>query len=111
VRPCCASRPDFASWSSGEHSNEDGVHDYFQCDIADKFSYGYNAATGEYGDMLEAGTLDPTKVSRLALQNAASVADLLLTTEVMIADASKDEAEHGHGGGGGGMGDMGGMGM
>jgi chaperonin GroEL len=77
---------------------------------AGKGAYGYNAATGEYGDMLEAGILDPTKVTRLALQNA-SVAGLLLTTEVMIADAPKDEAEHGHGGGGGGMGDIGGMGM
>jgi chaperonin GroEL len=78
---------------------------------AGKGAYGYNAATGEYGDMLDQGILDPTKVTRLALQNAASVAGLLLTTEVMIADAPKDEAEHGHGGGGGGMGDMGGMGM
>jgi chaperonin GroEL len=78
---------------------------------AGKGAYGYNAATGEYGDMLEQGILDPTKVTRLALQNAASVAGLLLTTEVMIADAPKDEADHGHGGGGGGMGDMGGMGM
>ncbi|MEO6079819.1 MAG: chaperonin GroEL [Steroidobacteraceae bacterium] len=78
---------------------------------AGKGAYGYNAATGEYGDMLEAGILDPTKVTRLALQNAASVAGLLLTTEVMIADAPKDEAEHGHGGGGGGMGGMGDMGM
>jgi chaperonin GroEL len=77
---------------------------------AGKGAYGYNAATGEYGDMLEAGILDPTKVTRLALQNAASVAGLLLTTEVMIADAPKDDADHGHGGGGGGMGGMGGMG-
>ncbi|MEJ0098980.1 MAG: chaperonin GroEL [Pseudomonadota bacterium] len=75
---------------------------------AGKGAYGYNAATGEYGDMLEAGILDPTKVTRLALQNAASVAGLLLTTEVMIADAPKDESDHGHGGPpGGGMGDMG----
>jgi chaperonin GroEL len=78
---------------------------------AGKGAYGYNAATGEYGDMLEAGILDPTKVTRLALQNAASVAGLLLTTEVMIADAPKDEAEHAHGGPGGGMGGMGDMGM
>jgi chaperonin GroEL len=77
---------------------------------AGKGSYGYNAATGEYGDMLEAGILDPTKVTRLALQNAASVAGLLLTTEVMIADSPKDEPEHAHGGGGG-MGGMGGMDM
>ena len=62
-----------------------------------KGSFGYNAATGEFGDLIEAGILDPTKVTRLALQNAASVAGLLLTTEVMIAEAPKDEAEHGHG--------------
>ena len=78
-----------------------------------KGTFGYNAATGDYGDMLEMGILDPTKVTRLALQNAASVAGLLLTTEVMIAEAPKDEPEHAHGGGGdmGGMGGMGGMGM
>src|ERR1700728_4321933 len=74
---------------------------------AGKGSYGYNAATGEFGDLIEAGILDPTKVTRLALQNAASVAGLLLTTEVMIAEAPKEEAEHSHGpGGGGGMGGM-----
>jgi chaperonin GroEL len=77
---------------------------------AGKGSYGYNAATGLFGDMLEAGILDPTKVTRLALQNSASVAGLLLTTEVMIAEAPKDEPEHNHGGGGG-MGGMGGMDM
>jgi len=79
---------------------------------AGKGSYGYNAATGEFGDMLDEGILDPTKVTRLALQNAASVAGLLLTTEVMIAEAPKDD-EHAHGGGmpGGGMGGMGGMDM
>jgi chaperonin GroEL len=76
-----------------------------------KGSFGYNAATGEFGDMLEAGILDPTKVTRLALQNAASVAGLLLTTEVMIAEAPKDD-DHSHGGmPGGGMGGMGGMDM
>ncbi|MGA9366406.1 MAG: chaperonin GroEL [Steroidobacteraceae bacterium] len=71
---------------------------------AGKGAYGYNAATGEFGDMLEEGILDPTKVTRLALQNAASVAGLLLTTEVMVAEAPKDE-EHARGGmpGGGGM--------
>ncbi len=71
-----------------------------------KGSFGYNAATGSFGDMLEAGILDPTKVTRLALQNAASVAGLLLTTEVMVAESPKDE-EHGHGmPPGGGMGGM-----
>ena len=76
-----------------------------------KGTFGYNAATSEYGDMIELGILDPTKVTRLALQNAASVAGLLLTTEVMIAESPKEE-EHAHaGGGGGGMGGMGGMDM
>ncbi len=72
--------------------------------IKGKGNYGYNAATGEYGDMIEAGILDPTKVTRYALQNAASVAGLLLTTEAMVADAPQDDA------GSGGMPDMGGMG-
>jgi chaperonin GroEL len=73
-----------------------------------KGTYGYNAATGAYGDMLEMGILDPTKVTRLALQNAASVAGLLLTTEVMVAESPKDE-DHKHPMPD--MGDMGGMGM
>src|SRR5207237_905294 len=70
-----------------------------------KGAFGYNAATGKFGDMLEEGILDPTKVTRLALQNAASVAGLLLTTEVMVAEAPKDE-EHRHAGPPGGMGGM-----
>ena len=70
-------------------------------------NFGYNAANGEYGDMVELGILDPTKVTRYALQNAASVAGLMITTEAMIADLPKDE---GAAGGGGGMPDMGGMG-
>jgi chaperonin GroEL len=55
-------------------------------------TYGYNAATGEYGDMIELGILDPTKVTRMALQNAASVAGLFLTTEASIAEAPKEKA-------------------
>jgi len=70
-----------------------------------KGTFGYNAASGEYGDMLEMGILDPTKVTRLALQNAASVAGLLLTTEVMVAESPKEEA-HAHGAPDGGMGGM-----
>jgi chaperonin GroEL len=70
-----------------------------------KGAFGWNAATGEFGDMLDEGILDPTKVTRLALQNAASVAGLLLTTEVMVAEAPKDE-EHSHAGPPGGMGGM-----
>ena len=75
-------------------------------------NYGYNAATGEYGDMIAMGILDPTKVTRSALQNAASVAGLLITTEAMIADSPKDAAGPAMpdmGGMGGGMGGMGGM--
>src|SRR6202142_230440 len=74
-----------------------------------KGTFGYDAQTGEYGDMIELGILDPTKVTRLALQNAASVAGLLLTTEVMIAESPKED-EHAHGAPGG-MGGMGGMDM
>jgi chaperonin GroEL len=70
-----------------------------------KAAFGWNAATGKFGDMLDEGILDPTKVTRLALQNAASVAGLLLTTEVMVAEAPKDE-EHSHAGPPGGMGGM-----
>ena len=74
-------------------------------------NYGYNAATGEFGDMIGMGILDPTKVARFALQNAASVAGLLLTTEAMIAELPKKEEPHMPMGGGdmGGMGGMGGM--
>jgi len=76
-----------------------------------KGNYGYNAASGEYGDMIEMGILDPTKVTRSALQNAASVAGLLITTEAMIAEAPKEAAPAmpDMGGMGGGMGGMGGM--
>ncbi len=72
-------------------------------------TYGYNAQTGEYQDFITSGIVDPTKVVRTALQNAASVAGLLITTEAMITDRpKKDEAPMG-GPGGGGMGGMGGM--
>jgi chaperonin GroEL len=77
--------------------------------VAGDGNYGYNAATGEYGDMIEAGILDPTKVTRYALQNAASVSGLLLTTEAMVADAPQDEAAAPAMPDMGGMGGMGGM--
>ena len=70
-------------------------------------NFGYNAATGEYGDMVQMGILDPTKVTRSALQNAASVAGLLITTECMVAEMPKDEAPAAPEMGG--MGGMGGM--
>ncbi|RNE92229.1 chaperonin GroEL [Marichromatium sp. AB31] len=72
-------------------------------------NFGYNAANGEYGDMVEMGILDPTKVTRSALQNAASVAGLMITTEAMVADEPKDDAPAAPDMGG--MGGMGGMGM
>jgi chaperonin GroEL len=73
-------------------------------------NYGYNAANGTYGDLVELGVLDPAKVTRSALQNAASVAGLILTTDAMVAELTEDKPQAG-GGMGGGMGGMGGMGM
>src|SRR5690349_8077068 len=73
-----------------------------------KGNFGFNAANDTYGDMIDMGILDPTKVTRTALQNAASVASLMLTTEAMVAESPKDEAPAMPGGG---MGGMGGMGM
>ncbi len=75
-----------------------------------KGSFGFNAASEKFEDLVEAGVIDPTKVVRTALENAASVAALLLTTEAIIAEKPKKEEAHSHGGGGGGMGGMGGMG-
>jgi len=75
--------------------------------VEGKGNYGFNAASGEYGDLVEMGVLDPTKVTRYALQNAASVASLMLTTDAMVAELPKDDKPMGgHGGGMGGMGDM-----
>jgi len=74
-----------------------------------KGNFGYNAATGEFGDMMQMGILDPTKVTRTALQNAASIASLMITTECMIAELPKKEETCSHAGHGG-MGGMGGMG-
>jgi chaperonin GroEL len=78
-----------------------------------KGAFGWNAATAEYEDLIDAGVIDPTKVVRTALQNAASVAGLLLTTEALIAEKPKKEEKggggghgHDHGGGMGGMGDF-----
>jgi chaperonin GroEL len=70
-------------------------------------NFGYNASNAEYGDLVAMGILDPTKVTRSALQNASSVAGLMITTECMVADEPKDEPPMPAGGG---MGDMGGMG-
>ncbi|CAJ0713021.1 MULTISPECIES: chaperonin GroEL [Ralstonia] len=77
--------------------------------IAGQGNYGYNASTGEYGDLVEMGVLDPTKVTRTALQNAASVASLMLTTDCAVAELPKDDAAPAMPGGMGGMGGMDGM--
>jgi chaperonin GroEL len=76
--------------------------------VEGKGNFGYNAQSGEYGDMMEMGVLDPTKVTRTALQNASSVAGLMLTTDCMVAEHPEDKPAAPMGGG---MGDMGGMGM
>ena len=71
---------------------------------------GYDASTGKYVDMINAGIIDPTKVVRSALQDAASVAALMTTTEAAVADLPAEPSAGGGGGGRGGMGGMGGMG-
>jgi chaperonin GroEL len=76
-----------------------------------KGNFGFNAQTHKYGDLVEMGVVDPTKVARFALQNASSIASLMLTTEAMVAEAPKDEKPMGGGGGMGGMGGMGDMDM
>jgi chaperonin GroEL len=78
--------------------------------VEGKGNFGYNAQTGEYGDLVQMGVLDPTKVTRCALQNGASVAGLILTTDAMVAETPKEES-HAGGHGHGGMGGMGGMDM
>jgi chaperonin GroEL len=75
--------------------------------VEGKGNFGYNAQTDEYGDLVDMGVVDPTKVTRTALQNGASVASLILTTDAMVAEAPKDEKPAGgHAGHGHGMGDM-----
>jgi chaperonin GroEL len=76
----------------------------------DTYAYGYDAQAGEYGNLISKGIIDPTKVVRAALQGAASIAGLLITTEAMVAEAPKKQGGAAMpGGGGGGMGGMGGM--
>jgi chaperonin GroEL len=75
----------------------------------DTYAFGYDAQTGEYGNMVSKGIIDPTKVVRIALQDAASIAGLLITTEAMVAELPKKQSPAMPGGAGGGMGGMGGM--
>jgi chaperonin GroEL len=96
------------------NSGEDGSVIVGKILESNKYAFGYNAQSHEYGDLVAQGVIDPTKVVRCALQDAASVAGLLITTEAMIADVPKKDAggHGGHGGGhGGGMGGMGDMGF
>ncbi len=71
--------------------------------------FGFNADTGEYVDLVKAGVIDPAKVTRLALQNAASIAGLMLTTEALVAELKEDDKKAAAAGGPGGPGGMGGM--
>ena len=74
---------------------------------AESNTFGYNALTDTYEDLVQAGVIDPTKVTRTALQNAASISGLLLTTEALIVEKKESSpAPAGGGGGGGGMGGM-----
>ena len=92
-----------------ENAGEDGAVIAGKVIENSSYSYGFDAQTGEFKDMVAAGIIDPTKVVRTALQDAASIASLLITTEAMIAERPERKAPGG-GGGGGGMGGMGGMG-
>ena len=75
----------------------------------DTYAFGFDAQTGQYKDLVAAGIIDPTKVVRVALQNAASVAGLLITTEAMVAERPEKKSAGGGGMPGGGMGGMGDM--
>ena len=88
-----------------ENAGEDGAVVVGKIVDKDDYAYGYNAATGEYGDLVKQGVIDPAKVVRTALQDAASVAGLLITTEAMVAEKPKKKAPA-MPPGGGGMGDM-----
>ncbi|MEM8644271.1 MAG: chaperonin GroEL [Pseudomonadota bacterium] len=95
-----------------ENAGEDGAVVVGKILDKDQYSYGYNAATGEYGNLVKEGVIDPAKVVRTALQDAASVAGLLITTEAMVAEVPKKSAPPAMPGGDmGGMGGMGGMGF
>ena len=90
-----------------DNAGQDGAVIVGKLEESSDANYGYNAQSGVFGDLVKDGVIDPTKVVRSALQNAASVAGLLITTEAMIAE--KPEPQSG-GGAPGGMPDMGGMG-
>jgi len=90
-----------------ENSGEDGAVVSGKILDSKDYAFGYNAQTGEYGDLVKQGVIDPAKVVRTALQDASSVAGLLITTEAMVAEKPKPKAPAMPPGGGmGGMGDM-----
>ena len=89
-----------------ENAGEDGAVVVGKITDKDTYAFGFNAATGEYGDLVKQGVIDPAKVVRNALQDAASVAGLLITTEAMVAEKPKKKAPAMPPGGMGGMGDM-----
>jgi chaperonin GroEL len=91
-----------------ENAGEDGAVVAGKITDRSEYAYGFNAATGEYGNLVKQGVIDPAKVVRTALQDAASIAGLLITTEAMVAEKRKKSPAMpgGHGGGMGGMGDM-----
>jgi chaperonin GroEL len=91
-----------------ENAGEEGAIVLGKINDSKDNNFGYNALTGDYEDLVKAGVLDPTKVVRTALQNAGSIASLMLTTEALISELpEKKEAPAMPGGHGGGMGDMG----
>ena len=94
-----------------ENAGEDGAVIAGKTLEKDEYNFGFDAQTGEFKDLVKAGIIDPTKVVRTALQDAASVSGLLITTEAMVAERPEKKSAGGMpGGGGGGMGGMGGMG-
>jgi len=92
-----------------ENAGEDGAVIAGKVLENGEYNFGFDAQTGEYKDMVAAGIIDPTKIVRSALQNAGSVAGLLVTTEAMIAEKPEKKSAGGMPGGGGGMGGMGDM--
>jgi chaperonin GroEL len=97
------------SWPARQiaiNSGEDGSIVVGKILEKDTYAYGYDAQTGEYGNLISKGIIDPTKVVRAALQGAASIAGLLITTEAMVAEVPKKQSPAMPGGPGGGMGGM-----
>ena len=89
-----------------ENAGEEGAVVLGKINDSKDNNYGYNALTGDYEDLVKAGVLDPTKVVRTALQNAGSIASLMLTTEALVAEIPEKKEAPAPGGHGGGMGDM-----